>query len=126
MGAFDIGLGNKPINSTGAVVSAPSTETLLAELDSTQLGTVNFRIGQRQLFRVSWIVGSDTSATWQLESAASTALASGVDVFFPKTAPSQSAQYVTTHELTKDMRLRARLASTAVNSAAFISAEPVG
>ena len=33
--------GNKPINSTGvAVVAAPSTSSLIAELDSTMLGTV--------------------------------------------------------------------------------------
>lgn len=126
MGAFDVGLGNKPINSTYAIVTGPDTSTLIAELDSTQLGTVNFRAGQSRLFRVSWIVGADTNATWQLESATDTNVASGVDKLFPKSAPSQSGQYVTTHVLEKDMRLRARVASSlAVAATAFISAEPL-
>jgi hypothetical protein len=126
MGAFDSGLGNPPINSTGFLpVAAPSTSTLLAELDSTQLGTKDFRAGQSRLYRVNWILGADTNATWQCESATDTSLGSGVEIFFPKTPSGQSAQYVTSHSLSRDMRLRARLFSTAVNAAAYISAEPV-
>lgn len=115
--------GNTPINSTGFTpVAAPSTATLIAELDSTRLGTANFAVGQSRLFQVTWIVGADTNATWQLESATSSSLADGVDVIFPKTPSGQSAQYVTFHVLEKDYRLRARQFSTAVNSAAYISA----
>lgn len=126
MGAFDGGFGNPPINSTGFVpVAAPSTATLLAELDSTQLGTYRFVGSQSRLYRVNWIMGADTNATFQCESASDTGLATGVDVFYPKTVPNQSAQFVTSHTLTKDMRLRVRLFSTAVNAAAYISAEPL-
>ena len=115
--------GNHPINSTGAPVSAPSTATLIAELDSTQLGTANLVTGQKFIVTATWIVGADTNATWQLECAASTASTAGIDIFYPKTPTGQSAQYVTRHELFKDYRLRARLFSTAVNASAYISAE---
>jgi hypothetical protein len=126
MGAFDLGLGNVAINSTGfAPVGAPSTATLLAELDSTMLGTVNFSAGQSRNYRVNWVLGADTNVTWQCESATSTALNAGADIFYPKTPTGQSGQYVTSHVLTKDMRLRARLFSTGANAAAYISAEPL-
>lgn len=127
MGAFDLGLGNQPINSTSAPVTGPSTTTLLAVLDSTQLGTANFAGSQHRLFRVNWILGSDTNTTWQCETALDSGLSSAsfVDVFYPKTITGQSAQYVTSHVLTKNMFLRARLFSTGANAAAFISAEPI-
>lgn len=118
--------GNKPINSTGfAPVTGPSTSTLLAELDSTVLGTVGYSAGREVLHQVTWIVGADTNVTWQLETATDTGLASGVDVIFPKTPTGQSGQYVTVHTLKKDYRIRARLASTGANAAAFISAVPL-
>jgi hypothetical protein len=119
--------GNAPINgaSTGfAPVSAPSTATLLYELDSTQLGTVNFRTGQKQIVQVKWILGADTNVTWQCEMSNSTNLNAGVDIFYPKTITGQSAEYITEHELQKDYRLRARLFSTGANAAAWISAMP--
>lgn len=125
MGAFDIGLGNLPINSTSAPVTGPSTSTLLAELDSTQLGTQLLAGSRSVLFRVNWILGADTNVTWQCESCTSTSLNSGVDIFYPKTPTAQAGQYVTSHALTKDMRLRARLYSTGANAAAYISAEPL-
>lgn len=128
MGAFDLGgLGNKAINSTGAgLVTNPSTATLIAELDSTQLGTQNFRVGQNRSFRVSWILGGDTNVTWQCETATDTGLGSGVEIVPIKTASAQSGQFVTTHELTKDMRIRARLFSSLTGSVtAFLSAEPL-
>lgn len=123
MSYFDVG--NTAINSTYVPVSGPDTSTLIAELDSTQLGTKDFAVGKQQNFRVIWVLGADTNATWQCETATSTALNAGVDVFFPKSAPSQSGQYVTSHRLGKDYRIRARLFSTAVNASAFISAEPL-
>lgn len=115
--------GNPPINSTYVPVAAPSTATLIAELDSTQLGTKDLVTGQKLLVRVNWVVGGDTNVTWQLESATSTALANGVDKLYPKTATGQSGQFVSYHELLKDYRLRARLFSTGANAAAYISAE---
>lgn len=121
---FDVG--TIPINSTGFTpVSGPDTSTLLAELDSTQLGTVNLSPGRQLNVLVNWTLGADTNATWQCETCTSTALGSGQDIFFPKTAPSQTAQYQTAHRIGKDYRIRARLFSTAVNAAAFISAEIV-
>lgn len=116
--------GNKPHNSTGfAPVSGPSTSTLLAELDSTVLGTKDLKVGQSFTVNVTWIVGADTNVTWQLETATDTGLGSGVDIIYPKTPTGQSAQYVTKHTLEQNYRLRARLFSTGANAAAFISAE---
>lgn len=118
--------GNKPINSTGFTpVGAPSTSTLLAELDSTQLGTVNLVAGQSQIFQVTYVLGADTNVTWQAGTCASTALNSGVDEFYPKTPTGQSGQYVMQHTLEKDQRIRARLFSTGANAAAYLSAVPL-
>jgi len=127
MGLYDFAnLGNKPINSTGFVpVAAGSTATLYAELDSSQLGTVSFVTGQSRLYAVTWIVGADSTCTWQLETATSTALANGVDVIFPKTIAGQSLEYHSLHDLTKDMRIRARQFSSAATGAAYISAVPL-
>lgn len=128
MGAFDFGgLGNQSINSTSAVIAAPSTASIIAMLDSTQLGTVNLRDTQHKTFRVNWIVGCDTNATWQLEAAKDAGLssASWVDVIFPKTVTSMSGQYVTQHTLTQNQFLRARMASTGSGASAYISAEPL-
>lgn len=116
--------GNHPINSTAALASNPSTSTLIAELDSTQLGTQNLVPGQKLLVRANWILGSDTNAIWQIEAATSTALGAGVDMSFPMTPAKASGQFVTFHELFKDYRLRARVQSTfAGTAAAYISAE---
>ena len=38
--------GNRPIFSTSAPTAAPSTATVVAFLDSTQLGTASFQQGQ--------------------------------------------------------------------------------
>jgi hypothetical protein len=117
-------VGNKPINSTGfSVVAAPSTSSLIAELDSTRLGTKDLVTGQHRLCVVHWIVGADVDVTWQLETCGSTALNSGKDIIFPKTAQGISNQYMTRHELGPNDRIRARMASTGANASAFISAE---
>ena len=119
-------LGNKPVTSTGfAPVGAGSTTTLYAELDSTQLGTVNYRVGQSAIFQVTYVMGADTNVTWQVGTCASTALNAGVDEFYPKTATAQSAQFVMQHTLEKDYRLRVRQFSTGANGAAYISAIPL-
>lgn len=117
--------GNQPITSTQTPVAAPSTSSLIAELDSTVLGTA-FLVGDRSLnVRVTWVLGADTNVTWQCGACTSTALNAGADEFFPKTPTAQSGQYITGHVLKKDYRLRARLASTGANAAAYISAEVV-
>jgi hypothetical protein len=128
MGAFDYGgLGNQSINSTGAPIGAPSTATLIAFLDSTQLGTKDLVVGQHRAYRVNWMLGADTNATWKCEVAKDAGLssASWVDVFYPKTVTSMSAQYVTNHVLAKDQFLRVRMDSTGSGASAFISAEPL-
>lgn len=120
--------GNVPINSTTPQpVSNPSTTTLVAEIDSTQLGTQNLVAGQAKNFRVSWLVGADTNVTWQLETCSSTLLAAGVDILFVKTPSNQTGQYVTNHQLLKDYRIRARMqvAVGAGSATASIQAEPV-
>src|SRR5262245_9260009 len=94
---------NPPIISTGfAPVGAPSTSTLIAELDSTMLGTKNLVGDQKLHVQVSWLVGADTNVTWQLEVATSTALASGINIIYPKTPTGQTGEYITRHELLKD------------------------
>lgn len=114
--------GNKPINSTSSVIVAGSTSTLYAELDSTQLGTKDFVTGQSRLFEVRYIVGGASTGAWQIGTASSTALNAGVDEIFPFTAAQQSAQFVVTHELLKDYRIRCRTISSAASMAAYISA----
>lgn len=118
--------GNRPINSTGfAPVAAGSTATLYAELDSTQLGTAYFRPGQSMIAQVTYILGGDTNITWQVGTCASTALASGVDEFYPKTPVGQTGQYVIQHVLEQNYRIRVRQFSTGANGAAYISAVPL-
>ena len=114
--------GNPPICSTGAgLVSNPSTATLIAEIDSTQLGTARFTAGQHKVLQVTWLIGADTSATWQLEVAASTTLtgapSTAVDMVWVKTPTGQSGQYVTTHRVGPNARARARVNSTFTGSA---------
>jgi len=120
-------LGNKPINSTGITgpTGAGSTATLYAELDSTMLGTVNFKAGQSMDVQVTYIMGADTNVTWQAGVCASTATNSGVDEFFPKTPTGQSAQYVIQHRLEKDQRIRIRQQSSGAGGAAYLSAIPL-
>ena len=125
MGWYDSG--NPPINSTGdhAVVSAPSTATLIAEIDSTQLGTNNFTAQQTGLFRCTIGVGADSNATWQFEQVNSTALTTSTNptTWFLKSPPSQTAQYVINCELRQNDRLRIRMESTKVNACGWIQAE---
>ena len=118
--------GNKPITSTQGIASNPSTATLVAELDSTQLNTASYVGSQNGLFQVSWLLGCDTSATWQLETCGSTASTAGIDVLFVKTPTGQTGQFVTQHQLGKDYRIRARVQSTfTASAAATIQAIPL-
>jgi hypothetical protein len=120
--------GNPPICSTSVAqpVSNPSTATLLAEIDSTQLGTAFFSGDQDRIYRVTWIVGADTSAVVQLEAANSTALSASSNTVFIRTPTGQSGQFVYHLQLHKNDRLRMRVNSTFTGSVtAFIQAEPL-
>lgn|SRR5574342_216730 len=117
--------GNTPINSTQAPVVAPSTSDLIAELDSTQLGTAQWSPNRQMDYRVFWVVGASTNVIWQLEHATSTDLSSALDTFYPLTASGQSAEFVVTWRLRNHSRIRARLYSTGATASAFIQAEPL-
>ena len=118
--------GNKPTFSTQGITAAPSTGTLIGAIDSTVLGTASYRPGQSGCFRVTWIVGCDTNAAWQLERAASSTLTDAVpETIWLRSPSNQSGQYVGTMCLEKDQFLRARMASTGANAAAYIQAEPL-
>lgn len=118
--------GNQAINSTFAVTSSPSTSTLIAELDSTQLGTKDFVTGQSRNYAVSYVLGGDTNTKWQVGVCTSTALNAGVDEFFPVTPTFQSAQYQIQHTLGPNYRIRARVTSSHAGAIhAYISAVPL-
>ncbi len=119
--------GNRSINSTSGVAGNPSTSTLLAELDSTRLGTVDFRTGKN--FQVSWIVGASTIATYRLEHCLSTGLGSTAirDVTLVQVPANQSGQYMLSYKLEPNDRLRVRAnAGFTGNGVAKIAAEPMG
>lgn len=115
-----------PINSTFAPATDPSTATLLAELDSS-----NFQLQPRtpaeRMYAVYAYLGGSTGAYWVVESATSTALASGVDKFFVRTASGQTSQFAFKFRLTATTdRIRARLASTTAGTYdAKLSAEEI-
>ena len=118
--------GNPPINSTYAPsAGGASTTTLVAELDSTQLGTKDLATNQKRLMSVNWIMSSDTVVSIKAGLALSTSLASTgwVDTFYVDLPGKQPAQFVTRHELFTNYRLRAHLQSSVAGSASvYISA----
>lgn len=123
MAAFD--WGSPPIHSTQTEQTNVSTTTLIAEIDSTVLGTAHFRAGQSKVANVTWIVGGSSNASMLLEqvsstNVASTAIRKQVGVYTPNM---QSAQYVTRHVLEVNDRLRVRCASTLTLAYGNISAE---
>lgn len=111
--------GNISVNSTTAQpVSNPSTATLVAVVDSTQLGTFALAANQHVPCMVTALLGADTSATWQVEISASSTLADQPAYsWFIKTPTGQSGQYMLKGRLTKDSRVRARVNSTFTGSA---------
>mgnify|MGYP001595243287 CR=1 FL=1 len=126
--------GNKPISSTQAPASNPTTATLLAELDSTQLGpmmngSVSTAAGAHNaLGRVTAILGGSTVADWRIERTLSTGLGStAIQETVPLFTPSgQSGQYVFVREFQPGDRLRARVASSlTANVNAFLQVEPL-
>lgn len=126
--------GNTPINSSGGTTAGswgletnPSTATLVAEIDSTQLTQV---LSGGSMYLVTWVIGASTNAIWQLEQAQSTSLditTSAVrDLTYVQTPSGQSGQYQLTYKLQKGDRLRARLQAAITGIAtAKISAEPL-
>lgn len=117
--------GNPPIDSaTAQPTAAPSTSSLIAEIDSTQLGTANLgSTREHRIFRTTWLCGASTSAIFKLEVANSTAEADVSAVKYVYTPTAQSAQYVFNVRVTKDSRLRVRMDSTAATATAAIQAE---
>jgi hypothetical protein len=118
--------GNPPITSTQGIAGGPSTATLIAELDSTELLTKDFTSGHQQNYRVSMIAGASTTATFAFEHCLSTGLGSTALVQAPiniYTPTGQSAQYVFNIRAGKDSRFRVRMTSTAANAAATLQAE---
>lgn len=118
--------GNPPINSTNLPsAGGASTTTLVAELDSSRLGTVNLATGQKKLVSVNWIVSSDTVVTLSYGTSLSTGMGSTgwVDRAFVDLPGHQAGQFVTRHELHPNYRLRANLVSSVAGTASvFISA----
>lgn len=103
----------------------PSTSTLIAEIDSTQLAQV---MKGGSLYQVAYIIGASTNATWVLEQASDTGFSSGSirDRTYVQTPANQSGQYILTYKLEKGDRLRCRLQAAITGFAtAKISAEPL-
>ena len=118
--------GNEPINSSGGLTANPTTASLIAEVDSTALGSTGWAAGKS--YQVSWIVGASTLAVMRLEHCLSTGLGSTAirDVVYAHTPSGVSPQYVTAHKLEPGDRLRVRVNSSFTgNASAWISAEPM-
>lgn len=118
--------GSTPINSTGSgIVNNPSTSDLIAEIDSTQLGSV---LAAGSLFQVSYLLGGSTTVVWSVEQCSSTGLGSTAvrDLTNICTPANQTGQYILTYKLEKGDRIRARVQSAFTGYAtAKISAEPM-
>lgn len=112
--------------STGfGIETNPSSATLIAEIDSTQLANV---LSGGSLHQVTWLLGASTNATWMLEQAKSTSLSTSAirDRSYVLTPSNQTGQYVMTYKLEKGDRLRARIdGGIAGIATAKISAEPL-
>jgi len=117
--------GNKPIKSTQATATDPSTATLIAEIDSTQFAQVSPR---EVLYRVFWRVGASTGAIYRLEHCSSTGLGSTaiLDVQTVFTGSNQTSQFVSGYMINPGDRLRVRVGSSfTAAAAASIEAEPM-
>ena len=104
--------GNVPIRSTGAGIgSDPSTGTILAEIDSTQLGSI---LPSGQAFQITAIVGASTNAQWRIEQCLSTGLGSTAirDVVTILTPTAMCGQYMWKWSLEPGDRIRARVNSS--------------
>jgi hypothetical protein len=118
--------GNTPIQSTSAPLgSDPSTSTLLAEIDSTQLAGT---LPGGQNYQITAIVGASTNAQWLIEQCLSTGLGSTAIRTLTSilTPTAMSGQYTWKWKLEQGDRIRARVNSsfTAVTSVKLF-AEPL-
>lgn len=114
--------GDPPILSTQATATNPSTTTLIAQVDSTQLNTT-IRGG---IYQFNLWLGSDTAALWWAEHCVSTGLGSTAVTkrTILRTASGQHSQFCVRHKLEKDDRFRVRVGSTFTGAAdATIAAE---
>ena len=121
--------GNQVVHSTGAnTASNPSTATLVAEIDSTQLRGVTGTPGRRVPCRLTAIIGGSTTCDWRIEQARSTGLgSSAIRQVVPILTPTgQSGQYVVGLTIEPGDRVRARLNSSFTGTAnAFLQIEPL-
>ena len=121
---------NLSINSaiSTAVISNPSSGTLLAEIDCND--TMSHVRSGGEPWQVTWIVGTQTTlATFRLEHCLSTGLdisTAGRDITYVMVSSGQSAQFVTKHNVEPGDRFRVRVNSTFTGVvAAKIIAEPL-
>ena len=118
--------GNVPIVSTGAgFTSDPSTATLLAEIDSTQLASI---LPTGQPFQVTAVIGASTNAQWRIEQCLSTGTGSTAvrDLVTILTPTAMSGQYTWKWQLQPGDRIRARVNSSfTATASAKLFAEPL-
>ena len=118
--------GNIPIVSTGAgLTTDPSTATLLAEIDSTQLASI---LPAGQPFQVTAVIGASTNAQWRIEQCLSTGTGSTAirDLVTILTPTAMSGQYTWKWQLQPGDRIRARVNSSfTATASAKLFAEPL-
>jgi hypothetical protein len=129
--------GGPAISSTGAgTVTGPSTASLIAEVDSTQLqvltgsSVLGTPRGHAVAVRVTATLGAgSTSADWRLEQCLSTGLGSTALRFLVPsifTPPGQSGMYVYSMMIEPGDRIRARLNSSLTGAAsAMLQVDPL-
>jgi hypothetical protein len=126
--------GGPAISSTGAGTAAnPSTATLVAEIDSTQLqvltGSSIVGAGHAVHARLTAILGGSTICDWRIEQALSTSLdvSTSARLVVPIQTPTgQSGQYVVSLTLEPGDRVRARLNSSLTGTVnAFLQIDPL-
>jgi hypothetical protein len=102
--------GDPPVVSTAASASNPSTTTLIAQLDSTQLLTVN----RGGTYNVNAYLGGSTQIEWWVEHVLSTGLGSTAIVkrTILRTASAVHSQFQFRIKFETDQFLRVRVGST--------------
>ena len=121
--------GSIAVESTQAPVSGPSTSSIIAEVDSTQVGQF-LPTGRAPVnVQATWIVGGSSGVLFRLEQATSTALdmaTVGRSLTYAYTAANQSAQFVTKHRVYAGDRFRVRVdAAPGGVTAAKVIVEPL-
>lgn len=102
--------GDAPVYSTATTATNPSTSALLAQLDSTQLLTIN----RGGIYQVNAWLGSDTNVLYWVEHCLSTGLGStAIRQRVPlRTAGTQTSQFVLRFKLEQNDLLRVRASTT--------------